>query len=206
MADHEHWDRVYETRQPGAVSWYAPHLGRSLELLDEAGVPLDAGIIDVGGGASTLPRDLLELGYRNLTVLDISAAALDHARAALGADAERIEWVVGDVTQAPLPKAAFALWHDRAVFHFLTDEADRAAYLRQVDHALAPGGQVIIATFGAEGPEECSGLPVVRYDDESLLRQLGAVFQRVRCVEDTHQTPWGSQQAFIYCLCRRREA
>lgn len=203
MSRERHWDRVYETKGPDAVSWYAPHLERSLELIELAGLPASAAIIDVGGGASTLPEDLLDRGFGDITVLDISAKALEAARARLGERAGRVTWAVGDVTRVELPAARYDLWHDRAVFHFLTDAADRRAYVRQVLRALKPGGRIIVATFGPRGPEKCSGLDVVRYDDRSLLRQLGPSFERVRCVEDRHVTPWGTEQEFVYCLGRR---
>lgn len=198
-----HWDEVYTKKAVDAVSWYRPHLDRSLELIAEAALSLDAPILDVGGGASTLPRDLLDRGYTDVSVLDISAAAIERAQEVVGADAARVHWLVGDVTTIALPAGRYALWHDRAVFHFLTDEAARAAYIDQVTRALAPGGRIIVATFGPDGPEKCSGLPVVRYDDAGLQRQFGAAFERMHCLEETHTTPWGSTQAFVYCLCRR---
>jgi SAM-dependent methyltransferase len=200
-----HWEQIYGTKYADAVSWYTPHLTRSLELIAEAALPLDAHIIDVGGGASTLTADLLERGYQNLTVLDLSAAALEKARASIGERSGSVRWVVGDVTTVDLPTATYDLWHDRAVFHFLTDPNDRAAYLRQVHHALKPGGRIIVATFGPDGPEKCSGLPVVRYDDVGLQAQFGSDFERLHCLEERHETPWGSEQAFVYCLCRRRD-
>ena len=203
--DKNHWEKVYGTRPVDAVSWYTPHLTRSLELIAEAALPLDAHIIDVGGGASTLAADLLDLGYTALTVLDLSASALASARASMGERAACVQWTVGDITTAPLPEATYDLWHDRAVFHFLTDPNDRAAYLRQVQHALKPGGRIIVATFGPDGPEKCSGLPVVRYDDVGLQAQFGADFERLHCLEERHETPWGSEQAFVYCLCRRKD-
>lgn len=200
-----HWNQVYEARDAERVSWYAPHLSRSLELIDEARLGPRAAIIDVGGGASTLPADLLDRGYGDVTVLDIARSALDTARERLGDRADAVSWIVGDVTTVELPARRYDLWHDRAVFHFLTDEADRAAYLAQVSRSLRPGGRIIVATFGPEGPEQCSGLPVVRYDDAGLQRQFGSAFERVRCLEERHETPWGSEQSFVYCLCRRLE-
>jgi SAM-dependent methyltransferase len=205
MTNEAHWNRVYETKAADRVSWYAPHLEQSLALIGQAALPKDAAIIDVGGGASTLPTDLLALGYTNVAVLDIAQAAIDKAKAQLGARSAEIRWLVGDVTTVPLAEGAYDLWHDRAVFHFLTDERDRAAYVRQVERALRPGGRVIVATFGPGGPDACSGLPVVRYDDPGLVAQFGGVFERLHCLEQTHTTPWGSTQSFVYCLCRRRE-
>lgn len=203
MDPEQHWDAVYQTKSSDAVSWYAPHLTRSLELINEARLLKAAAFIDIGGGASTLPADLLDQGFSDITVLDISSAAVDAARAQLGERAAAVKWLVGDVTKVQLPESAFDLWHDRAVFHFLTDEADRQAYLSQVLRSLKPDGRVIVATFGPEGPQRCSGLDVVRYDEESLPRQFGSLFQRVRCIEEQHTTPWGSVQEFVYCLCRR---
>ena len=204
MADEAHWNRVYDTKAANSVSWYAPSLSRSLELIEEAGLGAGHAVIDVGGGASTLPGELLDRGFSEVTVLDISSSALDKAREQLGERAERIRWIAGNVTDAKLPEAAYDLWHDRAVFHFLTAEDDQAAYVRQVSRALKPGGSVILATFGPQGPEKCSGLPVARYDGEAMVRRLGEAFERVRCLEDTHVTPWGAPQQFTYCLCRRR--
>jgi len=203
VSKQDHWDNVYTTKATDRVSWHTPHLGQSLQLIESVGLPPTAGIIDVGGGASTLPADLLDRGYTNLTVLDISGKALEEAQNGLAERASDVKWVVGDVTRAALPEAAYDLWHDRAVFHFLTDPADQEAYVHQVARCLAPGGHVIVATFGIEGPEQCSGLDVVRYDDRSLLARFGATFDRVRCETEVHMTPWGSEQQFVYCLCRR---
>ena len=203
MTDKAHWDRVYDTKASDAVSWYAPQLARSLELIDRAGLGSDAGIIDVGGGASTLPTDLLDAGYSDITVLDISASALQTARAQLGERHDTMHWLVGDVTTVELPQGAYDLWHDRAVFHFLTDERQQRAYIAQVEKALRPGGHIIVATFGPNGPDKCSGLPVQRYDERAMLRRFGDVFERVHCLTESHATPWGSAQEFVYCLCRR---
>jgi SAM-dependent methyltransferase len=201
----EHWDRIYKDKAATAVSWYEPHLAQSLALVDEAALPANAAILDVGGGASTLAGDLLDRGFTDVTVLDIASQALEVAKAQLGKRAEQIHWLVGDITRVELPAATFDLWHDRAVFHFLTDPADRAAYVRQVVAALKPGGRIIVATFGIQGPDRCSGLPVVRYDENALTDQFGAPFERVHCLEASHTTPWGAQQEFVYCLCKRRE-
>lgn len=205
MDREDHWDRVYDSKSSDAVSWYAPHLERSLALIEEAGLGPDARIIDVGGGASTLPGDLLDLGYANVSVLDISASALEVAKTQLGDRAAAVDWRVGDVTMVELPEAGFDLWHDRAVFHFLTTDAQRTAYIGQVRRALAPNGRIIVATFGLDGPEKCSGLPVARYDDEGLKAEFGASFERLHCVTESHETPWGSAQEFVYCLCKRTD-
>lgn len=197
-----HWEKVYGTKAPDAVSWYRPHLETSLALVERAAPERGAAIIDVGGGASTLVDDLLERGYRNLTVLDISQKAIDAARKRLGAAAEGVRWVAGDVTEAALPAQAYDLWHDRAVFHFLTASEQRAAYVRQVLHAVKRGGHVFISTFGPEGPVKCSGLDVMRYDAEVLHAEFGARFRLVESSKEIHRTPFGTTQQFLSCYCR----
>jgi len=164
----------------------------------------DDEIVDVGGGASTLVDCLLERGFRRLTVLDISDAALDAARRRLGARAGEVNWVVGDARDLHLPRPV-GLWHDRAVFHFLTRESDQARYLSCLHENLRPGGHVILATFGQRGPEKCSGLPVERYDARKLSERLGADFELLQSVEKMHTTPSGATQQFTYCLFRRSD-
>jgi len=201
--DKSHWEKIYATRAIDSVSWFQPHAERSLKLIQALGVPHDARIIDVGGGASVLVDDLLDRGYTNLSVLDISAAALAAAQARLGARAGRVRWLEADVTRAALPRHGIDLWHDRAVFHFLTTPAQREAYVRQVLHAVRPGGYVIVATFAEDGPTECSGLPVVRYDAEHLHGEFGAPFELLGHESEQHLTPVGRTQSFLYCYCRR---
>lgn len=202
--DREHWDRVYETKGSSAVSWYQPHLERSLELIARAGLRPDARLIDVGGGASTLVDDLLDRGFADVTVVDLSERALAISRQRLGARGESVTWIAGDITQVELPRGAYDLWHDRAVFHFLGDEASRAAYLARVCASVKRGGHVILATFGPEGPDKCSGLPVMRYSPEALHAEFGAAFELEHHVEELHQTPWGATQEFVYCWCVKR--
>lgn len=197
-----HWEKVYRTRQPDEVSWYRPHLDVSLRLIEQAVPERDARIIDVGAGESTLTEDLLHRGYRNLTAMDISPTALEVARARLGADAVKIAWLCGDVRTHPFERHGFDLWHDRAVFHFLTAVEDRAAYVRQVSHAVRPGGHVIVATFGPQGPTRCSGLEIIRYDPAALHREFGDAFQLLAHQTELHETPMGTTQQFTYCLCR----
>jgi SAM-dependent methyltransferase len=198
-----HWERVYAERAPSEVSWYQRAPALSLALVERSGVAKDDPIIDVGGGASTLVDHLLAAGYQRAAVLDISARALDHARARLGAAAERVEWYEADVTDFT-PPHRFALWHDRAVFHFLTEETQRQAYLRSLNEALLPDGQVIIAAFGQGGPTKCSGLDVVRYNPVSLGAVLGDGFRLVEAVSETHLTPAGKTQRFEYHHFARR--
>ena len=184
------------------MSWYSPHLSASLELIQRASVSHSASIIDVGGGESTLVDDLLERGYRNITVLDISQAAIDANKKRLGKKAERVHWLTADITKVELEPARFDVWHDRAVFHFLTASNDRVAYVRQVVKAVKHGGQVIVSTFGPEGPTRCSGLDVVRYDAESLHDEFGKRFRLLESSKQLHHTPFGTLQQFLYCWCR----
>ncbi len=199
-----HWQGVYERKSSDEVSWYRPHLERSLGFIRSAGLAPDARIVDVGGGASTLVDDLLAEGFRNVAVIDIADAALATARARLGAKAEQVDWIVGDVTTPLLEPNTVDFWHDRAVFHFLTDTDARAAYLAQVARCVRPGGQVLVATFGLDGPEKCSGLPVTRYDADGIHAVFGDTFEKLGDDSETHATPWGSTQSFVYCFCRRR--
>jgi|SRR5579863_168315 len=173
-----HWDEIYKTKAPDKVSWYRLHLETSLALIKRA-AGFSPTIIDVGGGESTLVDDLLSKGYQNITVLDISQTALETTKKRLGMLAEKVHWVLADVTEADLPLHYYDVWHDRAVFHFLTSERHRRAYVQKVVHAVKPGGHVILSTFGPEGPTRCSGLEVVRYDSESLHEQFGSHFRLV---------------------------
>lgn len=202
MTESEHWESVYERKGPDEVSWYRPHLERSLRFIADAGLPRTASILDVGGGASTLVDDLLEAGYANVTVLDLSANAIALAKDRLGSRAAAVTWLVGDVTSLALPEHAFDFWHDRAVFHFVTEDSARARYVAAVRHALKPDGHIVVATFGPSGPDQCSGLPVVRYSAEGIHDQFGNEFQKVGSDTEVHQTPWGSEQEFVYCYCR----
>ena len=198
MQSKEHWEKVYTTKAPDNVSWFQPHAETSMRLIHNAGLGRDAAIIDVGGGASTLVDDLLDDGYRALNVLDLSGAALDEIRRRLGAKGESVRWMEADITQAE-----FDIWHDRAVFHFLTTDEDRKAYVKQVLRALKPGGRVIMATSGSNGPTQCSGLPVMRYAPEELHSKFGEAFTLLAHEEQLHHTPFGTDQQFIYCMCRK---
>jgi SAM-dependent methyltransferase len=198
----EHWDRVYQTKRSTEVSWYRPHLDTSLALIAEAVPNRDASIVDVGGGESTLVDDLLSRGYTDVTLVDLSPTALEVTRARLGDAAASVSWVCGDATQVALPEARYDVWHDRAVFHFLTDSAARAAYVRQVARCVRPGGHVIIGAFGPDGPTQCSGLDVVRYDADALHGEFGERFELLRHLEEVHQTPLGRAQQFVWCFCR----
>lgn len=203
MNRQEYWEQIYRTKSAHEVSWHQRRPDVSLALIAASGVSKDAGIIDVGGGASTLVDFLLDGGYTRLAVLDVSAAALCQSRARLGARAEAVEWFEADVTSFQ-PPHRFGLWHDRAMFHFLTLANDRRAYVATLRRTVQPGGAVIISTFALDGPPQCSGLEVVRYDEQSILAELGAEFQLREVRRETHITPWQSEQRFIYFRFQRR--
>jgi len=198
-----HWDHVYATKGEAEVSWFQDSPAISLEMIRAAGPNHDAAIIDVGGGASRLVDALLQDGYRDVTVLDLSAKGLDAAKKRLGGAASMFDWIVADATTWQ-PAKTYDVWHDRAAFHFLTDLRDRAAYVERLRSAIAPGGHVIIATFAPDGPEKCSGLPVQRHDSASLAAELGPEFELVETRRETHHTPWDSTQAFQFSRFRRR--
>jgi len=197
-----HWERVYATKAPETVSWYRPHLETSLALIERAAAGYSASIIDVGGGESTLVDDLLARGHGNITVLDVSRTAIEVTKKRLGLAAEQVRWLVDDVTRAELSNSAYDVWHDRAVFHFLTEPDQRAAYVQNVARSVKRDGHVIVSTFGPEGPMKCSGLAVVRYDADSLHDQFGAHFRLVESSKELHRTPFGTTQQFLYCYCK----
>lgn len=202
MAERQsHWENVYLTKDTASVSWFQSSPEPSLRMLDEAAVAPPAHVIDVGGGASSLVDVLLQKGFQ-VTVLDISEPAIDVARRRLGSKSDAARWIAADIT-AWRPSAVYDVWHDRAVFHFLTDPADRAEYLKALKSALRPGGFAVIATFAEDGPERCSGLPVQRYSADGLARELGADFKLIRTDREEHQTPSGSSQMFTWALFER---
>lgn len=205
MSERTHWDAVYGGKAPDEVSWFQPHLEQSLRFIEEAGLPKSASILDVGGGASTLVDDLLARDYCDVTVLDISAAAIELAKQRLGSRAVEVTWLADDITRCELPEAHFDFWHDRAVFHFLLDDDARRRYVEAALRAVKPNGHIIVATFGPAGPEKCSGLEVVRYSAEGIHEQFGARFRKVGSASEIHRTPWGSEQQFVYCYCRMPE-
>lgn len=203
MEPKEHWEKVYTTKSSTEVSWFQEHAKLSLKLIQDAKTPHSASIIDVGGGASTLVDDLLACGYEHLTVLDLSGAAIATAKARLGDAAIRISWFEANILNAELPAGVYDVWHDRAVFHFLTTDAERHEYVKQVLHAVKPGGLVIVATFAEDGPTKCSGLPVSRYSASELHAQFGDPFLLLGHEKETHHTPAGGEQKFVYCFCRK---
>jgi ubiquinone/menaquinone biosynthesis C-methylase UbiE len=204
MDSKEHWEKIYRTKSPTDVSWYQEHPRVSLEYFQNLGLAKDAQIIDVGGGASRLVDDLLSEGFLNITVLDISSAALEAAQKRLGAHAGRVKWIDADIRNVQLPERFYDAWHDRAVFHFLTEASDRQQYIDTVQSSVKPGGYVIVATFAPEGPRKCSGLNVVRYGPKELHSEFGDNFQLVNSRGETHLTPFGTEQQFLYCCCLKR--
>ncbi|HWB27657.1 MAG TPA: class I SAM-dependent methyltransferase [Chitinophagaceae bacterium] len=200
----EHWQKVYETKKPDEVSWTQVVPETSLAFIRSFQLPKPARIIDIGGGDSKLVDYLLEEGFEHITVLDISQEALTRAKNRLGANAKKITWIAEDVRDFK-PLGTFDLWHDRAAFHFLTDEADIAAYVRTLIDSLVPGGYLVMGTFAENGPEKCSGLPVQRYSETSLAKRLGGGFQKIGCLHDNHITPFGTTQDFLFCSFQKTE-
>jgi 2-polyprenyl-3-methyl-5-hydroxy-6-metoxy-1,4-benzoquinol methylase len=198
-----HWENVYDTRAATEVSWFQASPDMSLDLVHAAGANSRSSIIDVGGGASRLVDALLREGYADVTVLDISEQALAAAQSRLGDAATKVTWVVGDVTRWQPPRT-YDIWHDRAAFHFLTEAADRQAYVERLMLALRSGAHAIIGTFALDGPERCSGLPVTRYDAAKLGQTLGSGFDLVESRRHDHRTPGGALQRFQFSLFRRR--
>lgn len=201
----EHWEVVYRTKTNREMSWFQRKPETSLRFLKASALPLDARVIDVGGGDSTFVDFALQMGYRNVTVLDISEEAINRSRKALGAKAETVTWIVADITTTSFAEK-FDFWHDRAVFHFLTDARDVQAYIALAQNSLQENGIFVLGTFSASGPEKCSGLPVKRYSEESMTALLQAGFQRVECFEEEHKTPFETFQSFLFCSFKRMAA
>jgi 2-polyprenyl-3-methyl-5-hydroxy-6-metoxy-1,4-benzoquinol methylase len=199
-----HWENIYATKGAPHVSWYAPHLELSLQLIKQTGVNTAGQIIDAGGGASTLVDDLLEQGYQNISILDIASTALGVSQARLGSQANDVRWIEGDVTRIALAQNFFDVWHDRAVFHFLTEAQDRRRYLDLVKSSLKPEAHLILATFAQDGPAKCSGLEVVRYSIENLTAELGEGFELIKSLNGVHTTPFHTEQKFLYSHFRKR--
>lgn len=205
MNSKKHWEAVYGSKSADAVSWYAPHLQTSLRYIQRAAPDRHSRIIDIGGGQATLVDDLLAAGYENLAVLDLSETALAATRLRLGTAAAAVQWLAADVLESDFAPDSLDVWHDRAVFHFLTTDLQRRRYVQQVLKALRVGGHAIVATFGPDGPLQCSGLDVARYAPEQLHGTFGAPFQLMDSTTEIHTTPWGAPQQFTYCFCRMQE-
>ena len=203
MSQKDHWEKVYSSKASQELGWYAPRLQTSLAWITDLGLSPDAQIIDAGGGASTLVDDLLEAGYRMITVVDISEQSLSSAKARLGSKAEHVKWLIGDITSVDLPGHQYDLWHDRASFHFLTELHQQRKYRDEILQALKPGGHLIIGTFAPEAPPKCSGLPVQRYTQDQLGNTLGEEFELLRHKNELHITPGGIEQMYLYCHFQR---
>jgi len=199
----DHWQAVYRDKAEQQTSWFRPHLDTSLRFIDELGLPADAPMIDVGGGRSTLVDDLLERGFTDITVLDLSDTAMAQSRERLGERAAMVHWLAGDITEVELPAARFALWHDRAVFHFLVEHDMQQRYVDLATRAVREGGYMVLATFAEDGPERCSGLPVARYDADLLAARFAPHFECVNAGSDVHRTPFETDQPFTYVVLRR---
>lgn len=198
-----HWENIHQTKTVHQVSWYQEHSLLSIQYILGTGIEKTDKIIDIGGGISTLIDDLLANDFQQVHVLDISDSALQTAQQRLGSESKKVKWIVADITQIELPYQFYDVWHDRAVFHFLTKPQDRQAYVQAVKHAVKPGGHVIVATFANDGPEKCSGLDVVRYEPESLHNEFGNGFELLESAREEHHTPFGTEQKFVYCYCRK---
>jgi len=203
MSQKDHWEQVYATRPIEQLGWYEPHLQTSLSWIKGLGLAVDDPIIDIGGGASTLVDDLLDAGYQSITILDLSDNALSSTKARLGKAAEQVTWLTGDITSVDLPMQHYEVWHDRAVFHFLTVPEQQQRYRDNLLKALKPSGHLIISTFTPEAPPKCSGLPVQRYSPEQLQNALGGEFALQRQHQELHITPGGVEQMYFYCHFRR---
>ena len=205
MSETEHWERVYSSKPIEKLGWYEPHLRTSLTWIQHLGLAKDAPIIDVGGGASTLVDDLLSEGYNAVTVLDLSGSALALTKARLGEGAASVTWLEGDITSVDLPMKQYQLWHDRAVFHFLTAPEQQRTYRGQLLKALQPAGHLIMGMFTTEAPPKCSGLPLKRYSLEEIEKTMGEPFKLRQHLKELHVTPGGVEQMYIYCHFQRRQ-
>jgi len=203
-SNHDHWQAVHQNKGEQQTSWFRPHLDESLRLIDGCAIDKSSPIIDVGGGRSTLVDDLLDRGYTDLSVLDVSSAALAQAKQRLGERGNQVQWLAADIADADLPASHYGLWHDRALFHFLTEPSDRSGYIALAGRCLRPGGYLLLATFAADGPEKCSGLPICRYRADELSELFSENFDRVSDSRELHPTPFGTEQSFTYLLLRRK--
>lgn len=202
MDNKAHWDNVFTHKSDQQKSWYQAYPATSVEFIEALQLAKDAAIIDVGGGDSHLAEALLEKGYTDITVLDISAAAIENARARLGEKADLVQWITSDILQF-VPARQYDCWHDRAVFHFVTHPESILHYTQLMKDAIRQGGALIVGTFAEDGPEKCSGLPVQRYSQAALAEVLRPAFEKIHCIDEKHQTPFNTMQSFTFCRFRR---
>jgi len=197
-----HWEKVYNTKQLNEVSWYQPTTQVSLDFVRELNIPVDAAIIDIGGGDSFLVDHLLAKGFFNITVLDISEAAINRAKERLGEKASLVKWIVSDITTF-VPSEKYDFWHDRAAFHFLTAEEQIEKYLAIANNALSPEGKIVIGTFSENGPSVCSGLPVKQYSENTMTEMINKWFNKIKCIYTDHITPFNKVQQFLFCSFKK---
>ncbi len=202
MNSKDHWENIYQSKPLTDASWYEPIPETSLSIISRLKLPKDAAIIDIGGGDSLLADHLLALGYTNITVLDISSAAIERAKLRMGKQATLVNWVVSDMLVFKESKK-FEIWHDRAAFHFLTDPQDQQLYLDNVNKNLKENGYLIISTFALDGPEKCSNLPVQQFSEISLCNKFGPYFKKLNCFTKEHLTPFRTLQQFLYCTFQK---
>jgi len=199
----EHWERIFDTDKTEAFSWFQAYPKTSIDFLELFNLPLEAKIIDIGGGDSNLVDVLIQKGYKNITVLDISANALNRARKRLGHKAEMVTWIVSDIIEF-VPTETYDFWHDRAAFHFLTTEERIAKYVTLAEKHINPGGYLVLGTFSENGPEKCSGLTIKQYSETSMSDRFDKSFKRIKCVSEDHQTPFNTSQHFLFCSFRKK--
>ena len=200
----QHWENIYQTTQLNEVSWYQAIPETSLDFIKQFNVPLTAKIIDIGGGDSFLVDSLLDLGYQNVTVLDISAAAIERAKNRLGKKAANVKWIVADAANFK-PTEKYDFWHDRAAFHFLTDEQEISNYLNTAQQSINPTGVLVIGTFSEQGPKKCSGIEIKQYSENSMTERLNHFFEKIKCITINHKTPFDTIQNFVFCSFRKLE-
>lgn len=198
----KHWEYIYQTKQLNEVSWYQPTPETSLDFFKQFNVPLNAKIIDIGGGDSLLVDHLLDKGYTDVTILDISEAAINRAKQRLGDKAEKVKWIVADAAKFH-PTEKYDFWHDRAAFHFLTDEQEISNYLETAQNNLRPGGVLVIGTFSEQGPKKCSGIEIKQYSETTMTDRLKKFFEKIKCITIDHTTPFGTVQNFVFCSFKK---
>jgi len=204
MCDKDHWDNIYSTKAEDEVSWFQPYPKTSIDFIELFNLPHSANIIDVGGGDSHFADALLDKGYQNLWVLDISANAIERAKKRLGAEAYKVQWIVSDVTEFE-PEVQFDFWLDRAAFHFLTAEDKIYKYVSIAEDAIKKDGYLILGTFSENGPTKCSGLEIQQYSEASMSARFEIAFERIKCVQEDHLTPFNTKQSFLFCSFQKKQ-
>lgn len=200
----QHWENIYQTKELNEVSWFQPNPVTSLAFFKQFNVPVTANIIDIGGGDSFLVDRLLELGYLNVTVLDISASAIEKAKCRLGNNASKVKWIIADIAEFK-PKEKYDFWHDRAAFHFLTAEQEIVNYLETAQKSINPEGILVVGTFSENGPQKCSGIEIKQYSEASMTEKLRSYFDKIKCITVDHKTPFDTIQNFVFCSFRKAD-